>query len=161
MVKPIVSLRASIVEAAKVLCGEDDLTISLEPSGSELMLGFNDPTLPSVALAESLTDILVNLGDKVAEQLKAEAEDRRDSFKDVFRSELSEITEAIESDDVEEWENILDNIINAAKKAKQHINTEHLDEAADYENAAEALEEKLKEFQCSQECFDLSAKFSE
>lgn len=151
----IVSLRAAIISATKVLALDsdldnvDDLTISLECSGDSLVLSFNDPTLPGVPLQESLTDTLVTLGEDVVERLRDEAEEAHESFKETFQETLSEVQDAINSDDVEEWEDILNDIISSAQNAKKRMNTEELENYRKFEEAADTLQVKLDEFKDS------------
>lgn len=153
MPNSIVILRAAIVSAAEILSEEDELTLSLEPdeSSDTLVLSFNNSSLPfNTPLQETLVATLVMLGENLAEGLEGAAEDKRESFKESFQEELREIQEMTETDDVSEWEGILNDIINAAQAIKRRMNEEEINEADKLDEAAEDLRSAIEDFRSSQ-----------
>ena len=163
MANPVVTLRAAIVEAAKVLVGDEsaDATISLEANeGCDVLeLGFfNEDGLPfKVALKETLTETLVELAGDLATGLEEAAEQKREEFKDSFDGDLQEIRDLTEVDDISEWEGILNDIIEAAERIKRTRNRSdnELGEAETLEEAAEELRSAIEQFEISQRPVEL------
>lgn len=147
----IVSLRAAILEAAKVLSENDsELAITLGVKGEDLCLSFDNDDLPSVAFENSLTATMVALGEEVVETLENASEEARSEFIESFESDLNELRDMVSIDEGStDWENTLDSIISEAQNLKRRMDTTLCDRADEMNDAMEELKTALVEFQNS------------